>query len=425
MSSVLSIISPLTPHDGTCGYCGPPGQRSVARTNCHAAELQPTQLSCMTYQQMIDRGWRRSGTYCYKPDLKRSCCPQYTIKLDALQYKPSKSQRKLVNRFNRFVLQGDGDDSMEVDSPGAKTAHRGTQPQKGKTKKQAEFSLKTALHASEVAFLQDEDAKHKFEVTLEPSSYTEEKFNLYQSYQKEIHHENEKKKPKGFIGFLVESPLVREPIPYPSDRPAHLPEEYGSYHQLYRLDGELIGMGIIDILPHCVSSVYFMYNKKWEHFSLGKLSALREVTLAKEIHDAGAPDMQFLYMGFYIHTCQKMRYKGDYSPSYLADPEDYTWHPLEKCRPLLDKYRFACFSHPEHSIAGIYEGSSPDPDIPLADLQEIQLLDSVRDEMAIVKPITSSSEWSRPAVRRAVKTVVHGLGLPLAKEVIFYLAYVL
>jgi hypothetical protein len=32
------------------------------------------------YQGMIDRGWRRSGLYCYKPDLKRSCCPQYTIK---------------------------------------------------------------------------------------------------------------------------------------------------------------------------------------------------------------------------------------------------------------------------------------------------------------------------------------------------------
>ena len=32
------------------------------------------------YQGMIDRGWRRSGVFCYKPDLKRSCCPQYTIK---------------------------------------------------------------------------------------------------------------------------------------------------------------------------------------------------------------------------------------------------------------------------------------------------------------------------------------------------------
>ena len=47
-----------------------------------------------------------------------------------------------------------------------------------------------------------------------------------------------------------------------------------------------------------------------------------------------------------------MRYKGDYAPSYLADPEDYTWHPLEKCRPLLDQYRYASFEHPEHNLEG-------------------------------------------------------------------------
>ncbi|KIN92627.1 hypothetical protein M404DRAFT_36900 [Pisolithus tinctorius Marx 270] len=45
-----------------------------------------------------------------------------------------------------------------------------------------------------------------------------------------------------------------------------------------------------------------------------------------------------------------MRYKGDYSPSYLADPEDYTWHPLESCIPLLNRYHYATFTHPEHSL---------------------------------------------------------------------------
>ena len=56
------------------------------------------------------------------------------------------------------------------------------------------------------------------------------------------------------------------------------------------------------------------------------------------MHDAGVPGMNALYMGellesnlvaehlvqhspgFYIHSCVKMRYKGDYSPSYLVDP---------------------------------------------------------------------------------------------------------
>lgn len=42
---------------------------------------------------------------------------------------------------------------------------------------------------------------------------------------------------------------------------------------MYRLDGELIAVGVLDILPGCVSSVYFMYNAKWEKYSLGKVCA--------------------------------------------------------------------------------------------------------------------------------------------------------
>lgn len=33
-------------------------------------------------------------------------------------------------------------------------------------------------------------------------------------------------------------------------------------------------------------------------------------------------------MGFYIHSCPKMRYKGRLSHSYLLCPETYTWHLL-------------------------------------------------------------------------------------------------
>jgi arginine-tRNA-protein transferase len=31
-------------------------------------------------------------------------------------------------------------------------------------------------------------------------------------------------------------------------------------------------MAVLDILPNCVSSVYFVYDKKWEKYSLGKVS---------------------------------------------------------------------------------------------------------------------------------------------------------
>ena len=49
-------------------------------------------------------------------------------------------------------------------------------------------------------------------------------------------------------------------------------------------------------------------------------------------------------MGFYIHTCPKMSYKGSYSPSFLLCPERLTWVPLELCRPVLDKNKYARLS---------------------------------------------------------------------------------
>jgi hypothetical protein len=47
--------------------------------------------------------------------------------------------------------------------------------------------------------------------------------------------------------------------------------------------------------------------------------------------------------GYYIHTCQKMRYKGQYKPSYLLDVESYVWEPYEKCAPLLEESKYMAF----------------------------------------------------------------------------------
>ena len=37
-------------------------------------------LTVQDYQNLIDRGWRRSGSYCYKPMMDQTCCPAYTIR---------------------------------------------------------------------------------------------------------------------------------------------------------------------------------------------------------------------------------------------------------------------------------------------------------------------------------------------------------
>lgn len=98
-------------------------------------------------------------------------------------------------------------------------------------------------------------------------------------------------------------------------------------------------MGVIDLLPHCVSGVYFMYHEDFERWSFGKLSALREAALALE---AG---YEYYYMGYYIHSCMKMRYKSDYKPQYVLDPESLEWDPLDgDLRRLLDSKAYVSLS---------------------------------------------------------------------------------
>lgn len=63
-------------------------------------------LRCEDYQTLIDRGWRRSGKYIYKPKMDETCCPQYTIRCHALNFKPSKSQKKVIKHLNRFLSDG-------------------------------------------------------------------------------------------------------------------------------------------------------------------------------------------------------------------------------------------------------------------------------------------------------------------------------
>ncbi|GLB33700.1 putative ATE1 [Lyophyllum shimeji] len=384
--------------------------RSEERSSRHTASLSAFRLSCDVYQRMIDRGWRRSGKYCYKPDLKRSCCPQYTIRLDALAFNPSRSQRKLVNRWNRFVIAGEAGEHMNT----------GPEIAKKMPMKMPPFSLVDSIHTSESGFGEGSaTSSHEFEITLEPSSFTEEKYALFEKYQRTVH--SDEATPSGFKRFLVDSPLLEEPIPYANVPPSHLPRNYGSYHQLYRLDGQLIAMGVIDILPHCVSSVYFMYDVEWEKFSLGKLSALREIALAREMHDAGAPGMDFLYMGFYIHSCQKMRYKGEYSPSYLADPETYDWFPLPSCLPLLEANRYAVFSHPERSLNGFPDEEEDIAElVPLDedDLDQILVVSGVRDNKILTRPIKTTTAWDYEEIRDEALACVYALGMDTAKDVL-------
>jgi arginyl-tRNA--protein-N-Asp/Glu arginylyltransferase len=109
-------------------------------------------------------------------------------------------------------------------------------------------------------------------------------------------------------------------------KPRPLSLQYGTYHQHYTiLDNILVAVGVIDVLPSGVSSVYLFYHPTLGRYlkggvALGKYAIVQEIEYTKSI-----VQLPYYYLGYYIESCQKMRYKADYRPSQLLCPTHYEW----------------------------------------------------------------------------------------------------
>ncbi|KAH8678064.1 arginine-tRNA-protein transferase 1 [Xylariales sp. PMI_506] len=310
----FSYISPIGYRSSsTCGYC-----RRRTQTG-HSFYARATSLSPAFYQSLVDRCWRRSGKLLYKPNQRDACCPHYTLRLDSFNCHVAKDQRQAINRFNKYIL---GDDYIK------EAARLYPRSRAEARQRDTEFNLIERIHEAETRFVQNPPrAAHTFEVTLEPDKFTEEKYAVFENYQRVVHHEEPSQvNREGFKRFLCDSPLRREVFTAPDGKQRQL----GSFHQCYRIDGQLVAIGVLDLLPECVSAKYFLYHESIHRFQPGKLGALREIALAAE------QGYRWWYSGFYIHTCPKMRYKIDFKPQYVLDPDRYDWISLEK--DILDKF---------------------------------------------------------------------------------------
>ena len=138
--------------------------------------------------------------------------------------------------------------------------------------------------------------------------------------------------PQSFCSFLVDSPLYDD---RQSVREGDL--EWGTFHQIYRIGGKLVAVGVLDFSELGLSSVYCFYDPDLPHLSLGKYTALREIEFVK------SHSLRYYFLGFYIHTCPKMSYKGDYKPAELLCPTSLQWFPLEKCKNYLEEFSFTPF----------------------------------------------------------------------------------
>lgn len=131
-----------------------------------------------------------------------------------------------------------------------------------------------------------------------------------------------------FCEFLVENPFQNESaIKTTETRPL-----LGTYHQHYTLSGNvLIAVGVVDILPSGLSSVYLFYDPSFAHqlLPLGKYAILKEIEWTAQ---AGLP---YYYLGYYIESCPKMNYKSEYMPSELLCPTTYQWVDIKIATRIL------------------------------------------------------------------------------------------
>ena len=91
--------------DRDCGYCKEGSGLKNWGFRSH-------KMGVDDYQLLMDRGWRRSGSYYYKSDLELSCCLLHTIRLKARDFVFDSAHRRVIRKFNQY-LNGQEEDHEE------------------------------------------------------------------------------------------------------------------------------------------------------------------------------------------------------------------------------------------------------------------------------------------------------------------------
>jgi len=344
--------------------------------------MQAHAMSVETYQRLLDRGWRRSGRWMYRPELSNTCCPAFTIRLDVAKFVPSKTQKKVVKKWCAYLdghLDDDGnkikDETDEEEDDGKKKTNA-----LGKQGKDTVNAMGSDTEKKKTK----PPVPREFEIKESRASFDKTEFLLWKKYQASVHGDDETSLTENaYRRFLVDTPLkpTKHAVAceldghekgwiawdgYPDclragtggdastggdDEEKHEetvspapPLGFGSFHHQYLVDGRLVAVGVVDVLPKCLSSKYFFYDPKFKWASLGKLSALREIEWVKRAAAATASSttphttasqnqsqqmqLKYLYLGYYIHDCPKMRYKAEYVPSELKCPVTGLWTTL-------------------------------------------------------------------------------------------------
>ena len=169
---------------------------------------------------------------------------------------------------------------------------------------------------------------------------TEERYLLYQKYQLAVHKETTTV--ESYNNFIGVSPIINRYINLPPDlntktrHPELYPKHYGMHNLIHRIDGKIIAVTVIDILPNYFESLYCYYDPDFSFLDLGVVTAIREIEYAKSVQELINKNLTYYTMGEMSLSVKKLQYKSNYSPMEIMDPYMGIYVPLtEDIKKLL------------------------------------------------------------------------------------------
>jgi len=141
--------------------------------------------------------------------------------------------------------------------------------------------------------------------------FSREAFDLYNEYHIKKHNKPRKSE-YSYCEHVVNTPTTYQVIDG---------VEYGTFHQMYRLDGKLVAVEVVDVILRGMVSVYMWFDisKEVAKHSFGVYSVLKDIEMVKSMRERN-PDMDYYYLQGWNPNNPKLSYKSNYEPEEFLCP---------------------------------------------------------------------------------------------------------
>lgn len=141
-------------------------------------------------------------------------------------------------------------------------------------------------------------------VVVKPAAFDPRHFALYQRYLSARHDQSPNSTPTtpdDYLHFLGSSWCE-------------------TWFVEFLIAGQLAAVAVVDVLDHGLSAVYTFFDPIFSDYSPGVYAVLWQIERARQL------ELDYLYLGFWIKQCRKMRYKSQYQP--LSGLIDGQWQAI-------------------------------------------------------------------------------------------------